>query len=542
MQKYKVQGPEKQVSKLSKLSKPKTQKCQPAVRDTPGPLQGPHPALMGVGVPDGGLTRPTKNQLCQKCKNTKSAGSKKQVSKLSKLSKQKTQKCQPAVRDTPGPLQGPHPALMGVGVPDGGLTCPTKTKISEGPQFRLITTVINWLTVYRVISLLLFTTVLLPDSRKLHWKVKVDWKLKHYLPHIFSLEEVLPMHWKLVQFLQTHKKLNKLQQIKNGNRCNQLKIIHWNGGPRQWKNKLVELEALLIEHKPDLCYITEANLWAGLESHEMEIPGHSLVMPNTMGTLNHARIVLIVRDGLNVMKLNQYMDTFTATIWVKVGTSRRNSVKVGGIYRELRQLGQGDMTASNQEVMRKQEQRWDKVVKQWKSAGNMSNCIVLGDLNLDHRRWQLPEQQLVAMVQLVKDKIETTGFSQLVNRITRSWNQQADSILDHIWVNCPNKVINHFNIPRGASDHNIIGLNLATMDLKMGGQNTIKRKWANFDKDRCMDKFRQLDWTDLYKETNPEQANSILVQKIEEVIESEAPMGTIQHRTKYQQWLTGETK
>ena len=54
------------VSKVSKVSKMsnlyKTKRCQPAVRDTPGPLQGPHPALMGVGVPDGGLTRP-KNKM-----------------------------------------------------------------------------------------------------------------------------------------------------------------------------------------------------------------------------------------------------------------------------------------------------------------------------------------------------------------------------------------------------------------------------------------------------------------------------------------------
>ena len=60
---------------MSKLSKLKTQKCQPAVRDTPGPLQGPHPALMGVGVPDGGLTRPTKKSTGAKNAKIQSPGS-----------------------------------------------------------------------------------------------------------------------------------------------------------------------------------------------------------------------------------------------------------------------------------------------------------------------------------------------------------------------------------------------------------------------------------------------------------------------------------
>ena len=44
----------------SRLIKITTKMCQSAVRDTPGTLQGPHPA-MGVGVPDGGLTRPKKS-------------------------------------------------------------------------------------------------------------------------------------------------------------------------------------------------------------------------------------------------------------------------------------------------------------------------------------------------------------------------------------------------------------------------------------------------------------------------------------------------
>ena len=48
------------IDKVVKMIKKKTQKCQPPVRDTPGTLQGPHPTVLGVGVPDGGLARPIK--------------------------------------------------------------------------------------------------------------------------------------------------------------------------------------------------------------------------------------------------------------------------------------------------------------------------------------------------------------------------------------------------------------------------------------------------------------------------------------------------
>ena len=84
----------------------------------------------------------------------------------------------------------------------------------------------------------------------------------------------------------------------NGNIIDNIKIIQWNLGSKLWKNKLDDIELLLSEQKLDLCFIMEVNLWEGCGSHEKGIPGHWLNMPNTVGTLHHARIVLVVRDGI----------------------------------------------------------------------------------------------------------------------------------------------------------------------------------------------------------------------------------------------------
>ena len=106
-------------------------------------------------------------------------------------------------------------------------------------------------------------------------------------------------------------------------------MVHWNLGSKKWQNKLDIMELLLEEHKPDLCYIYEANLQAGLEEHEMSIPNHYLIVPNTMVTLGHARIVLIVREGFTVTKLDNLMDKTVATIWVKIGSGKKTSLQVG---------------------------------------------------------------------------------------------------------------------------------------------------------------------------------------------------------------------
>ena len=55
----------------------------------------------------------------------------------------------------------------------------------------------------------------------------------------------------------TNRQRNKKQHTLNGNRQQQqLKVLHWNAGSKLWCNKLTELECLLTNFKPDLCYIT----------------------------------------------------------------------------------------------------------------------------------------------------------------------------------------------------------------------------------------------------------------------------------------------
>ena len=146
-----------------------------------------------------------------------------------------------------------------------------------------------------------------------------------------------------------------------------------------WKNKLIEVEALLLEQKPDLCFITEANLWEGSMAHEREIPGYNLILPNTMTSQKHARIVLVVRNGVEVVKLNQFMDTTSATIWVNSGKGRK-ALNIGGIYRELRILGQGHRAATWLDLQNEQEERWKNIVNNWKRAGAGGKCLAIGDM------------------------------------------------------------------------------------------------------------------------------------------------------------------
>ena len=261
-----------------------------------------------------------------------------------------------------------------------------------------------------------------------------------------------------------------------------------------------------------------------------------------MDKLGHARIVLLVRNGINFEVLKNHMDNDIATIWIKTGRTKKQSVVIGGIYREFTTLGQQEDLLTWQEKKSKQERRWNRVLKRWKEIGRKYKCFVIGDINLDYLKWQLPDQSVSNMVLATQEAIENEGFVQLISKFTRSWRNQEDSLLDHIWSNSSNRILRHFNESRYESDHNVIGMSIASKDVITGGHNMRRRSWKTFCKTSFIDKIKSADWSSVLTETNVTIANSQFESIYCDILNSEAPMVTIQARTKYNKWISARTK
>ena len=371
---------------------------------------------------------------------------------------------------------------------------------------------------------------------------ETEWKDEYDYTNARILRQLEHGRWEEKPDITSAKLSNKMKRSINGNIHQNIKIIHWNIGSKLWGNKMIEIECLLQEQKPQLCFISEANIWGNVELDDCQIMGYNLVLPSTMEHLGYARIALLVRDDFEVEIMRENMDKEISTIWVKIGTTRKNSYIVGGIYRELQILGQDNNAATWLEKKAEQERRWRKILKQWKAAGNNRKCTVIGDINLDQLRWQDADQLNEQMVEMTQNSIETIGYCQLVQQHTRRWRHQQDSLLDHIWTNSGQRILSHFNTQRGDSDHNVVGLTLSGKDIHSGGQNVVKRLWGGFDPVRFLGKLRREDWTSILRETNIDLANSEFEDKYLAILETEAPMRTVQMRVKYNCWLTDVTK
>ena len=342
---------------------------------------------------------------------------------------QKIQKCQPAASDTPDLIQTECVADSGLARQntkksterkkyekskmDGSAWMKNRTVLSGKPRSNIINTALHWFTKHNIVCLLLLSKISSPATpptpsttaqeswhsslhytscASSHMAVRYDflnWQNQRFTIHNHHINSQILQK---IHFTAP-KTMNKMIKSINGNRqyLNKMKIIHWNLGSRAWMNKLVEVEALLTERKPDICIISESNLWAYTPIEDRQIPGHKIILPDTMTSMGHARVVMIVRNELDVQLLPEYMDTETSSIWIKIGSGKKNSWVIGGIYREHVILGRGDTHLPWAEKQRLQDWRWSRIIRNWELASRNQRCIVIGDLNLDHHKWQNPE-------------------------------------------------------------------------------------------------------------------------------------------------------
>ena len=168
--------------------------------------------------------------------------------------------------------------------------------------------------------------------------------------------------------------------------------------------------------------------------------------------------------------------------------------------------------------------RWNTFLAQVEKASTNSSCHIIGDFNLDHLRWATPPQKHMQLVNATKNCLEPSGFSQLVEGLTRSWPGQVDSCIDHIWSNNVERVINSTNLTKSVGDHNWICANIRLKGKDSKRLETHKRSYANFDPADYRRKLAEINWEDVYKIEDIDLANDFLEDKITTIMDEICPI------------------
>ena len=154
----------------------------------------------------------------------------------------------------------------------------------------------------------------------------------------------------------------------------------------------------------------------------------------------------------------------------------------------------------------------------------------MGDFNLD---WpNCIDQQLAPgtkayrtrhIAEQLAVRILTRGVTQLVRGTTRSWPGQADSCLDLIFTNNPEKT-SEVEMSTTTSDHKYIQVTQYAKRIKTAPRYVVKRSFKDFDENVFQSEVRKLSWLPLYLCDDVNMAAAIFQDNINSVLKRPAPI------------------
>ena len=109
-----------------------------------------------------------------------------------------------------------------------------------------------------------------------------------------------------------------------------------------------------------------------------------------------------MKNGVNVKLLEDKMSEDISSIWLQIVKKGPMKLIVGGTYREHRFLHQLDEHSASPQA---QPLRWKKTVEQWAEAGNGTDCIMMGDCNIDTLKLKNPDKAIAPLIATLEDRI-----------------------------------------------------------------------------------------------------------------------------------------
>ncbi len=203
-----------------------------------------------------------------------------------------------------------------------------------------------------------------------------------------------------------------------------------------------ELTKVVLESNADIMGISEANLPKFIPDGQVEIPGYNMIRGGTVNNdqIPLTRVVVYVRDNLDVRVREDLMSKDQTSVWLDLVLQNNRKLCIGQFYREFSRMeGNGNQTSIHD-----QHRQWDEFLATWVRAARGGETVVLGDFNIDFVTWvgnNTRPQDSYFWSEIV-DKVIPNNFTQVINSPTR-YHKPTDThtLLDHIWVNCPTKVV-----------------------------------------------------------------------------------------------------
>ena len=258
------------------------------------------------------------------------------------------------------------------------------------------------------------------------------------------------------------------------------------------------MKQIATRHKPHFIGISEVNLsrnelvpddnennneLSTEQAHEkLKIEGYRLFLPTSWTEHNKARLIVYVDENISVkFQDNPSHSSHIQNILLEVGFGQAKKHFVSFYYREWKSCVNG---LNSKEA---QIEYFNSLINTWKdcTSADEKDFIALGDTNICASKMDDPHYVHKDLANIYKDFLAEETCHQIVNGVTRIRSVGGEiqrSCLDHITVNCVNKMSVAEIIGVGESDHLGVLVSKKTRDLRSSPKTIKKRIYKKFDR------------------------------------------------------------
>ena len=354
--------------------------------------------------------------------------------------------------------------------------------------------------------------------------------------------------------------VNKRTHILNGNRRNLgYKYFSWNCDRALLsKNKIEDVRVFASRHQPHFMGISEVDLRRNENNNNdksnnefsteqaqeaLKIENYRLVFPSSWVTNDKARIIVYVHDNIKAkIKVDDPEDSDLQHVLLEVGFGKSKTHFVDFYYREWKSCVTGESSpAAQNKYLERLTNIWRRATAQDK------DFLALGDTNICAKKIDDPNYVHRDLAETFKDFLFEENCYQIIDDFTRIRmvnNQVQRSSLDHITVNCIDKISKPEILGIGQSDHLGLLVVKKTRELRTCPRTVKKRIYKNFDKNEFLKDIKEAKDNGLFDEMHAtddiEVAAKVFTDVFAEILDKHAPLKIIQNRSNYLPYISKE--
>jgi hypothetical protein len=277
----------------------------------------------------------------------------------------------------------------------------------------------------------------------------------------------------------------------------------------------------------------------------LKIEGYRIILPPSWLKFGKARIIVFVDEEIKV-KLKDITDEecHLQSIILEVGFGKAKKHLVNFYYREWKSCVTGSRATADQfKDLSLLMNIWRRSVKK------DQDFLALGDMNLCSMKWDDPGYSHKALAELVKDCMMEENCYQLVNKHTRVQQVNGEiqrSCIDHVTVNCVEKVCKVEIHGVGSSDHMGVFVTKKSREIRSHPKTTKKRVYKEFDKEAFKHDVKEAKehgaFLEMFETNDLEVVGDVFTREYLKILDKHAPLKVIQNRNGYVPYISKELK